>query len=85
MTPISITDSFKETIAYFVENSESNRVDHILTEMIESGQIDKEYGHIIFAGDSEIEEYNIEVDLIVLDAIEDEIKRQLLVKYNNQN
>lgn len=85
MTPITITESFKETIAYFVENSDSNRVDYILTEMVESGQIDKEYGHIIFAGESDIEEYNIEVDLIVLDAIEDEIKRQLLIKYNNQN
>lgn len=85
MEPVIITDDFKETIAYFIEHSESNRVDYILREMVEKGYIDDEYGHIIFAGDSETPEYDVQTDLIVLDAIEDEIKRQLLVKYNNQN
>jgi hypothetical protein len=85
MDPIIITEDFKETIAYFIEKSETTRVDHILRKMVEGGYVDDQFGHLIFAGDSEVSEYNIEIDLVVLDAIEDEIKRQLLVKYNNQN
>jgi hypothetical protein len=85
MNPIIITEDFKETIAYFIEKSENTRVDHILRDMIEGGYIDDEFGHLIFAGDSDTTEYNIETDLVVLDAVEDEIKRQLLIKYNEQN
>lgn len=86
MSQIPISEEFKETIAYFIEKSETNRVDHILRHMIESGYIDEEYGHLIFAGDIDGHpEYDVHTDLIVIDAIEDEIKRQLLEKFDKIN
>jgi hypothetical protein len=85
MEPITIPDHFKQTIAHVIEQSESSRADHILTTLVESGWVDDEFGHLIFAGDDEVSEYDVQVDLVVLDAIEDEVKRQLLVKYNEQN
>ena len=85
MNQISISDEFKETIAYLIERSETSRVDHILRNMIEEGYIDDEYGHLIFAGDDEVSEYDVQVDLEVIDAVEDEIKRQLLEKFDKTN
>ena len=85
MDPIIISDDFKQTIAHFIEQSETNHVDLILTDLVESGYVDGEFGHLIFSEDKDTPGYNVQTDLVVLDAIEDEIKRQLLVKYNNQN
>lgn len=82
METIIISEDFKEAIANLVEQSESSRADHILRDMVESGCVDDEFGHLIFG---EEEQYNVQADLEVLDAIEDEIKLQLLKKYNNQN
>ena len=85
MSPINISEDFKEVISHFVESSETRRADHILSKMVEQGFVDGEYGHLIFSGDDDYPEYNSHVDIEVLDAIEDEIKKQLLVKYNNEN
>lgn len=79
MTPINLTEEFKEIIAQFVNKCDTRRVDHILYSIINQGWIDEEYAHLIFSEDGE---YNSKMDLIVLDAVEDEIKRQLLIKYN---
>lgn len=85
MEPIIISEDFKQVIAHFIKNSDSNRVDHIIADMGEQGFIDGEFGHLIFGSDPKQPEYNIDMDLQVLDAVEDEIKKQLLVKYNETN
>lgn len=80
---IPISEEFKKTINYYIELSETKRVDHIVNSLIEGGVVDREYGHLIFSeGEGESNEYNIDADLLVLDAIEDEIKRQLLKKFD---
>jgi hypothetical protein len=80
---ILITEEFKKTISQHIEMSESGQPDSILTTLIEQGHIDEEYGHLIFPErDKNNFEYNLKTDLLVLDALEDEIKRQLLTKFN---
>jgi len=49
-----------------------------MIELMELGLIDGEYEHLIFSEET----YNAEMDQLVADAIEDEVKRQLLLKYN---
>ena len=80
---IEITEEFKSTIKYFVDRSDSNRVDYILRELIEQSFVDSEFGHLIYQdSEQETNEYNSEMDCLVLDAVETEIKKQLLEKFD---
>jgi hypothetical protein len=85
MDPIIISEEFKQTIAHFIKNSETNHVGHIIADMGEQGFIDGEFGNLIFGEDPHNPDYNVNMDLEVIDAVEDEIKKQLLVKYNKIN
>jgi hypothetical protein len=78
---IPISEEFKKTISFYVEACETRRADHIITSLIQEGVVDKEYRDLIFS-DGESNGYDINMDLLVLDAIEDEIKRQLLKKFD---
>lgn len=79
---IELTDEFKATISYFVERSETNRTDYILRELIEGSFVDYEFGHLIFPESTNNQTYDEQMDLVVLDAVETEIKRQLLDKFD---
>lgn len=85
MDQIIISEDFKQVIAHFIKNSDTNHVDHIIADMGEQGFIDGEFGHLIFGTNLDYPEYDIDMDLQVLDAVEDEIKKQLLIKYNETN
>lgn len=76
---ISITEEFKATINYFVNQCDTRRVDHILRTLTEQGMVDDEFGNIIY---TENGDYIEEVDCLVLDTIETEIKNQLVRKFN---
>jgi len=79
MNQINISEEFKKTIKQIINSNEDcKRVDHIMIELMELGLIDGEYEHLIFSEET----YNAEMDQLVADAIEDEVKRQLLLKYN---
>jgi len=78
---INISDEFKNTIKYFIEHSETKKVNDILRDLIEQSYVDDEFGHLIWP-DPEQEQYDEEADALVIDAVETEIKNQLLVKFN---
>lgn len=80
---IEITEEFKATIKYFIKRSETSRVDHIVRELIEQCVIDEEFGYLIYLEtENGNYEYNPDMDERVLSAVENEIKAQLLTKYD---
>ncbi len=78
---ILLSEEFKNTIRYFVNMSDTRRADHILTALVEQSVIDDEFGHLIYPAGND-HEYDPKADILVLDAVEDEIKRQLLNKFD---
>lgn len=77
---IEITEEFKATIEHFIARSETDKVNHILSALVEGGYVDDEFGHLIYIEPDNA--YNPEMDNIVLDAVENEIKKQLLKKFD---
>lgn len=76
---VNITKEFKNTINYVISHSKSKRTDEVLRELIEQSYVDDEFGHLIWP---EQEQYNEEADALVIDAVETEIKNQLLARIN---
>ena len=83
---INITECTKLAIKDLIEKFESKRADLILDELLHSGFIDEEYKQYIFnfepEDDPDYISYDQNGEALVIDAIEDEIKNQLLKKYN---
>lgn len=85
MSTIHINEEFKDIIKTCIKHSDTLKVNYILRDLIEGGYIDDEFGHLIFPHDENVDSsYDAEMDAIVLDAIEDEIKLQLLEKLNTE-
>lgn len=82
-TTIEITEEYKAIIKYYVNCSETNKVNDVITEMIQQCTIDEEFGHLIYLetenGDYV---YNSDMDERVLEVVENEVKKQLLTKYD---
>lgn len=67
MEQLNVSDKFKEIIAHLIQENQTNDANFILDNLIEQG-------HIEIKSSPEPE--------LVIDELEDEIKRQLLLNHN---
>lgn len=78
MKKIHISNKFRKLIRKVIEKENCSNVNEIMFNLEENGYIIKEFSDIIFPN----KRRDSEAECVLLDEIEDEIKRQLLDKYN---
>lgn len=79
MNTIPISDKFKKLIKSLIRKDEFLRVDKVMDFLSDEGHIEKEFSKFF---NPEKGEYDPEMELIIYDEVEDEVKRQLLERLN---